>query len=294
MVDSFEQYLEEKKQTIENHLSNSIESINAPKELKDSMLYSLMAGGKRLRPILLLLSYQSYKSESEKVITSAIALEMIHTYSLIHDDLPAMDNDDLRRGKKTNHKKFDEATAILAGDALLTYSFEIIANDPLLSDSEKVKIVQLLSKSSGPAGMVGGQIYDIRAEKEKATFKDLERIHNYKTGELIKFAIITGAYLAEASSKDLEHLTEFAYYLGLIFQIQDDILDVTGDAEKIGKPIGSDETNEKSTFPNLLGLEGAIKQKEIYIKKARYELEKTNAQKNMLNQLINYFGERDH
>lgn len=294
MVDSFEQYLEETKQTIENHLNNSIESINAPKELKDSMLYSLMAGGKRLRPILLLLSYQSYKSESEKVITSAIALEMIHTYSLIHDDLPAMDNDDLRRGKKTNHKKFDEATAILAGDALLTYSFEIIANDPLLSDSEKVKIVQLLSKSSGPAGMVGGQIYDIRAEKEKATFKDLERIHNYKTGELIKFAIITGAYLAEASSKDLEHLNEFAYYLGLIFQIQDDILDVTGDAEKIGKPIGSDETNEKSTFPNLLGLEGAIKQKEIYIKKARYELEKTNAQKNMLNQLINYFGERDH
>src|SRR5690625_3711023 len=176
MVDSFEQYLEETKQTIENHLNNSIESINAPKELKDSMLYSLMAGGKRLRPILLLLSYQSYKSESEKVITSAIALEIINSYSLIHDDLPAMDNDDLRRGKKTNHKKFDEATAILAGDALLTYSFEIIANDPLLSDSEKVKTVQLLSKSSGPAGMVGGESYDRRAEQDEATLNDLERI----------------------------------------------------------------------------------------------------------------------
>src|SRR5688500_15138525 len=138
MVDSYEQYLEGKKQTIENHLNNSIESIKAPKELKDSILYSHMAGVKRLNPILPLSTYQSNKSESEKVITSAIALEMIHTYSLIHDDLPAMDNDDLRRGKKTNHKKFDEATAILAGDALLTYSFEIIANDPLLSDSEKV------------------------------------------------------------------------------------------------------------------------------------------------------------
>src|SRR5699024_7747658 len=153
-------------------------------------------------PILLLLSYQSYKSESEKVITSAIALEMIHTYSLIHDDLPAMDNDDLRRGKKTNHKKLDEATAILTGDALITYSFEIIHNDPLLSESEKVKIAQILSKSSGLGSMVGGQNYDIRAEKEKETIKDLVRIHNYKTGELIKFAIITGAYLAEASSKD--------------------------------------------------------------------------------------------
>ncbi len=294
MVEKLEEYLLKKKVIVEKNLSKCIEKLNAPEELKNSMLYSLMAGGKRLRPILLMLSYESYKPESEKVMSSASALEMIHTYSLIHDDLPAMDDDDLRRGKKTNHKMFDEATAILAGDALLTYSFEVITNDHLLSAEEKVKVVQLLSKSSGPSGMVGGQIYDMQAEKVKANLKQLERVHQYKTGELIKFAIIVGAYLADAPEEDLEHLNEFAYYLGLIFQIQDDILDVTGDAEKIGKPVGSDESNEKSTFPNLLGLEGAIKQKELYIDKARIELEKTSAEKTMLNELMEHFGDRDH
>src|SRR5699024_5048263 len=294
MVENLEDYLLEKKLIVEKNLKDCVETINAPEELKESMLYSLMAGGKRLRQILLMLSYESYKPKNEKVNSSASALEMIHTYSLIHDDLPAMDDDDIRRGKKTNHKMFDEATAILAGDALLTYSLEIITNDFLLSAEEKVKIVQLLAQSSGPSGMVGGQIYDMQAEKEKVNLKELERVHQYKTGELIKFAIIIGAYLAEAPEEDLSYLNEFAYYLGLIFQIQDDILDVTGDAEKIGKPIGSDEINEKSTFPNLLGLDGAIKQKELYIKKARIELEKTSARKEMLNKLIEHFGNRDH
>src|SRR5699024_675511 len=241
MVDSFEQYLEETKQTIENHLNNSIESINAPKELKDSMLYSLMAGGKRLRPILLLLSYQSYKSESEKVITSAIALEMIHTYSLIHDDLPAMDDDDLRRGVATNLKKFDEATAILAGDALLTNSFELISEYEHLSEKVKVYVIQSLAKSSGPAGMVAGQMLDMEGEGKTLNIQDLEKIHEYKTGQLITFAILTGAYLAGVSKNTLEHLKQFAYYLGLIFQVQDDILDLVGDPEKLGKLVGSDQ-----------------------------------------------------
>src|SRR5699024_3829744 len=163
-------------------------------------------------------SYEAYGEDVKKVISSAIALEMIHTYSLIHDDLPAMDDDDYRRGKLTNHKVFDEATAILAGDALLTYSFEIVANDPLLEDKKKV-----------------------------VSLEELERIHTYKTGELIKFAIYTGAYLGNASRQQLAHLKDFAYYLGLIFQVQDDILDIVGDEEKIGKAIGSDLDNHKST-----------------------------------------------
>ncbi len=255
MVENLEDYLLKKKLIIEESLNDYIEKINAPKQLKDSMHYSLMAGGKRLRPVLLMLSYEAYQTMNDKVISSAAALEMIHTYSLIHDDLPAMDDDDIRRGKPTNHKMFDEATAILAGDALLTYSFEVVANDSLLT---------------------------------------LERVHEFKTGELIKYAILIGASLAKAPEKDLKHLERFAYYLGLIFQIQDDILDVTGDETKLGKPVGSDETNEKSTFPNLLGLTGAIKQKESYMKNAEIELAKTSANKNMLLELITYFGERDH
>ncbi len=291
---NLDQYLIEKKLIVEKELQINIEKLNAPKELKDSMLYSLMAGGKRLRPVLLMLSFEAYKAHNQKVMSSISALEMIHTYSLIHDDLPAMDDDDFRRGKETNHKKFDEATAILAGDALLTYSFEIITDDDLLSDEEKVSIVKLLAKCSGPTGMVGGQIYDMQAEKEKVSLEKLEQIHEYKTGELIKFAIMTGAYLANAPKEEMDHLKNFAYYLGLIFQIQDDILDVTGDESKLGKPVGSDESNQKSTFPNLLGLKGAIKQKEIYIEKAKAELDKTTAKKDMLIKLMAYFGNRDH
>lgn len=294
MVENLEEYLLKNKLLVEKSLNEYIDKIEAPRELKDSMLYSLMAGGKRLRPILLVLSYEAYKESDNKLISSSAALEMVHTYSLIHDDLPAMDDDDFRRGKKTNHKQFDEATAILAGDALLTHSFGIISNDELLSDKEKVKVIQLLSKCSGPSGMVGGQIYDMQAEKQKVNLENLERIHHYKTGELIKFAILAGSYLANAPEEDLEHLEKFAYYLGLIFQIQDDILDVTGDQDKLGKPVGSDESNEKSTFPNLLGLEGAIKQKEMYIEKAKIELEKTSAKKEMLIKLMEHFGNRDH
>lgn len=294
MVVNLEEDLLKNKLVVEKDLAYNINNIDAPEELKESMLYSLMAGGKRLRPILLILSYEAYENKSDKIMSSATALEMIHTYSLIHDDLPAMDNDDFRRGKKTNHKQFDEATAILAGDALLTHSFDIIANDELLSAEEKVNIIQLLAKCSGPSGMVAGQIYDMQAEKQKVNLEALERVHHYKTGELIKFAIVTGAYLANATQEDIKHLENFAYYLGLIFQIQDDILDVVGDEEKLGKPVGSDELNEKSTFPNLLGLEGAIKQKQLYINKARTELEKTNAKKDMLDQLMEHFGNRDH
>lgn len=230
---------------INKRIEHQMNQLNKASRLQKSMLYSFHAGGKRLRPILLLASYEAYQDNVEKAMVVATALEMIHTYSLIHDDLPAMDDDDLRRGQPTNHKVFDEATAILAGDALLTYSFECISNDPLLSYEEKIKLIQWLSKASGPKGMVAGQMLDLQAEKKVVTLKELEDIHILKTGQLIQFAIVAGAFLGDAPDKDLTYLKEYSYYLGLIFQIQDDILDITGDEDKIGKPTGSDEDNKK-------------------------------------------------
>jgi geranylgeranyl diphosphate synthase type II len=258
------------------------------------MPYSVEAGGKRLRPILHLASYENYGTNIKKAIAPAIALELVHTYSLIQDDLPAMDNDDLRRGKPTNHKVYDEATAILAGDALLTYSFEIIADDEHLDNNEKVELVKLLSRAAGPVGMVAGQIKDMEAENTPVSLQELENIHELKTGELWTFSVYAGAFLANASEEDRNNLQEFAYYLGLIFQVQDDILDVTGDTEKLGKPTGSDESNKKSTYPNLLGLDGAIRHKEMYVKKAKEALIKAKAEDSYLMALTEYFSQRDH
>ena len=288
------EFAEVEKKRIDKAIQNLFQNENIPGSLKSSMLYSLLAGGKRLRPILLIASYKTFQKDISKTIKTALALELIHTYSLIHDDLPAMDDDDFRRGELTNHKKFNEATAILAGDALLTYSFELISNDQLLSDKEKVFIIQSLSKASGPEGMVAGQILDMEGEKKDLTLQELEIIHKNKTGALISFAIIAGAYLGGAKETQLEKLKEYAYYLGLIFQVQDDILDVIGDPDKIGKPVGSDACNEKSTYPNLLGLEGAKKQKEQYAIKAKEALLSADADDSYLLYLLDYFSNRDH
>nr|WP_229740660.1 farnesyl diphosphate synthase [Ornithinibacillus halotolerans] len=282
------------QQLFDSKVKSYFEQLDIPTELKKSMLYSLEAGGKRIRPILLLASYEAYATEVEKTYSSLVALEMIHTYSLVHDDLPAMDDDDYRRGLLTNHKVFGEDTAILAGDALLTYSFEIISRDPLLSDKEKVYLIQYLSKASGPSGMVAGQILDMEAEKTQVDLEQLEKIHALKTGELLRFAVTAGAYLGNATEEQINHLQDFAYYLGLIFQVQDDILDVTGDEAKLGKAVGSDETNNKSTYPKLLGIDGAIEMKNHYTEKALEHLRKANADTDKLLQLTNYISERDH
>src|SRR5690625_1239374 len=287
-------YIDQYKEVIHQALIQHLKQLDIPESLKSSMLYSVEAGGKRLRPILLIASYENYGSNFKKAIAPAIALELIHTYSLIHDDLPAMDNDDYRRGKPTNHMIFDEATAILAGDALLTYSFEIIADDDHLEDAEKVKLIKMLSKAAGPAGMVAGQIMDMEAENKPISLQQLETIHELKTGELLTFSVYAGAFLGSASDEELSYLKEFAYYLGLIFQVQDDILDVTGDPEKLGKPTGSDEDNKKSTYPNLLGLNGAINHKEMYVQKAIEALKKANAENSYLMELIHHFSQRDH
>src|SRR5690625_780297 len=189
VYDKLTHYIKQNKDLIDKELQQHLHKLSIPNRLKESMLYSIDAGGKRLRPILMMASFESFQSGKEKVLTTACALEMIHTYSLIHDDLPAMDDDDLRRGKPTNHKVFDEATAILSGDALLTYSFEIISEDPLLTNEEKVHISKLLSKASGPKGMVAGQILDMQAENSPINLEKLEEIHDLYTRKLIEFGI---------------------------------------------------------------------------------------------------------
>jgi geranylgeranyl diphosphate synthase, type II len=289
-----EGYIESNQQLFQEQVTEYFKPLEIPEQLKKSMLYSLEAGGKRLRPILLRASFEAYSSNIEKTYSTQIALEMIHTYSLIHDDLPAMDDDSYRRGLLTNHKVFGEATAILAGDGLLTYSFEIIANDPLLSEGEKVFLLRELAKASGPRGMVAGQILDMEAENKRVNLEQLEKIHALKTGELLRFAVTAGAFLGNATEEQIQHLEQFSYYLGLIFQVQDDILDVTGEEEKLGKAVGSDETNQKSTYPKLLGLDGAIEMKNRYAEKAIALLKQANANSSRLAELTTYFSERDH
>ncbi len=289
-----QKFILEIQEILDEEFSKLYSVMDAPSLLKKSMLYSLEAGGKRIRPMLLIATYKAYKSDIQKVLSSATALEMIHTYSLIHDDLPAMDNDDYRRGKLTNHKAFDEATAILAGDALLTHSFYLIANDTLLSDSEKVHMIRLLSLYSGPNGMVAGQVLDMEAENDPISIEQLEQIHVLKTGELIKFAVKAGAILGNATKEQIQHLETFSYYLGLLFQIQDDILDVIGNTEKLGKAVGSDEDQNKSTYPKLLGLENAKNQRDAYAGKAKASLQKAGADTIILMELVDYFSQRDH
>ncbi|RYG74955.1 polyprenyl synthetase family protein [Lentibacillus lipolyticus] len=286
--------MDEQKSAVQQEIYDRLRGLDIPERLKASMVYSVEAGGKRLRPILLLAACQAYSDDTEVALTPAVALEMIHTYSLIHDDLPAMDDDDLRRGMPTNHKKYDEATAILAGDALLTYSFELIANDSGLTDQQKIRVIQSLSEVSGPKGMVAGQILDMKAEQRDITLGELETIHTHKTGELLRFAVATGAYLGGASNEQIAHLETFANYLGLIFQIQDDILDVTGDPDKIGKPVGSDKANNKNTYPKLLGLDEAIEKKSRYVQQAKEALHRADAASSYLAMLADYFSARDY
>ncbi|MCT2537513.1 polyprenyl synthetase family protein [Aquibacillus koreensis] len=287
-------YITERQHIVNKSLTSFVEQTNIPTTLKESMLYSLEAGGKRIRPVLMMASCESFGGDYNSVMTVALALEMIHTYSLIHDDLPAMDDDNFRRGKPTNHRKFDEATAILAGDGLLTLSFKAIASDPQLSAEQKSFLVRELAQASGPEGMVGGQILDLQAEHMETALHELEQIHRLKTGQLIKFAIISGAYIGGANKEQLQALESFADYTGLIFQVQDDILDVSGDEQLLGKPIGSDETNFKSTFPKLLGLSGAIEQKQMYVQKAKAALHSAGLENSLLDELTDYLSNRDY
>lgn len=231
----------------------------ADKTLAAAMEYSLMAGGKRLRPVLLMAAAEAVGGKGEAYLTSACAIEMIHTYSLIHDDLPAMDNDDYRRGKLTNHKVYGAGMATLAGDALLTLAFEVLLRQSGVSDAVKLTVLREVSEAAGAKGMVGGQAMDLGAQGQQLNIITLRRMHMGKTGALFRAAVRAGAILAGADAAELVSLTRYAESFGLAFQITDDILDVTGATEDIGKPVGSDERNHKVTYVTLATLPGAEK-----------------------------------
>lgn len=233
-------------------------------KVKDAMIYSLLAPGKRLRPMLFLTVLKSYQLDYRFYMDVACAIEMIHTYSLIHDDLPGMDNDDLRRGRKTCHKQFDEATAILAGDALLNLGVNVILQTTL-NDSLKVQLTNLLYQASGVNGMIYGQQQDLYFENHQASLEELQDIHYHKTGDLISVSLQMAACIAKKD--DLEHWKQLGYDLGLAFQIQDDILDITSTTEQLGKMVGSDIENHKSTYVSLQGIEASQKKVDELFKK---------------------------
>lgn len=228
-----------------------------PFSLHQSMRYSVFAGGKRLRPVLMIAASEAVGGCAQQVLPAACAMEMIHTYSLIHDDLPAMDDDDFRRGRPTNHKVYGEATAILAGDALLTEAFRLLADveaNPDTPPQTMVRVIELVARYAGSQGMVGGQIVDMESEGKDVDFPTLEYIHTHKTGGLILASVQVGALLGGCDDSQLAAINRFGGAAGLAFQIADDILDIVGDQAELGKDIGSDQARGKATYPALLGL----------------------------------------
>lgn len=266
------------------------------KTIMESMNYSLRAGGKRLRPILTLEACKIVGGNEEDAIAFAVAIEMIHTYSLIHDDLPALDNDDLRRGRKTNHIVYGEDMAILAGDALLNYAFEVMLSSSLgKKNPEKyLRAINEIAKSSGIYGMIGGQVVDVQSENEQIPKEKLDYIHNNKTAAIIIGCMRAGAIIGDANEQQIDEITKYAKNIGLSFQIVDDILDIVGDEAKLGKKVGSDIDNNKSTYPSLLGLE---KSKEIaneLISEAKKSIEKLSENVEFLNGLADYIIAREY
>ena len=254
---------------VEEGLLRELKKVPAYDEtLEKAMEYSLMAGGKRLRPVLLMAAADAVGKDGAAFLTTGCAIEMIHTYSLIHDDLPAMDNDDYRRGKPTNHKVFGDGIAVLAGDALLTLAFEVMLRQEDAAPETLVTVVSEMSRAAGPYGMVGGQVLDLEGEGRRLDLAALRKIHMGKTGALFCAAIRSGAILAGAKEEELAALTLYAERFGLAFQITDDILDVTGDEAAIGKPVGSDVRNEKATYVTLTSLEEAKKLAEDAVEEA--------------------------
>ncbi|MBI4379072.1 MAG: polyprenyl synthetase family protein [Nitrospinae bacterium] len=255
---NIKEYLGEMKTLIDNTLDRYIPADTVyPPDIYKSIRYSLFAGGKRLRPILVIASAETVGGNREDVLPFACAIEMIHTYTLIHDDLPALDNDDLRRGKPTNHKEFGEAIAILAGDALLTMAFQIMSEPSafsLKSSTLILKSIHEIAKAVGVSGTIGGQVVDIQATGKKLDIPTLEYIHTHKTGEMILSAVRVGAILSGCEDDELHALTCYGENIGLAFQVMDDILDVEGESEIMGKTRGSDEKMRKVTYPSVFGL----------------------------------------
>ena len=273
----FQVYLKEKTDFFETELKKELQELSYPETIAKGMEYAVLNGGKRLRPFLLFATLDLLNEDISKGVKSAIALEMIHSYSLVHDDLPALDNDDYRRGKLTTHKVFGEAEGILIGDSLLTYAFYVLSQKNLefLSFEQIVNIISKTSEYAGINGMIGGQMIDIESENKKIDLETLKYIHSHKTGKLIKLPIEIACIIANVERDKKEVLEEYADLIGLAFQVKDDILDVEGTFEELGKPVGSDVDLHKATYPSILGMEESKKILNDTVEKAK-EIIKNN------------------
>jgi geranylgeranyl diphosphate synthase type II len=289
-------YLARKKDIIDKTLEKLVPPAKAfPPVIHDAMRYSLFAGGKRVRPVLAIAAAEAVGAAIVELLPVASALELIHTYSLIHDDLPAMDDDDLRRGRPTCHKAYGEAIAILAGDGLLTMAFEVLSDPRRLKSIQARTLVSMtreIAVASGVFGMVGGQVVDIQSENKEIDFPTLEYIHTHKTGALIRASVRVGALYAKAGKRQFAALTRYGEMAGLAFQIVDDILDVTGKQEELGKDIGSDLEKGKKTFPSFLGLEESRRRAEEVVGEALEALKGFDRKADPLRELAKYIINR--
>ena len=290
------QYLEQQRERVDRFLEQSLpETLCDPQQLYESMRYSLLAGGKRVRPILTIAAAQALGYHHDAVLPFAASLEFVHTYSLIHDDLPAMDNDDYRRGRLTNHKVYGDGMAILAGDGLLTMAFELCSQNKDTNNftpSQQLEIVRELAYGSGHQGMVGGQVMDIQAENQEVDLKHLQKIHSHKTGQLIRAAVRIGGIVGGASSTQLASLTGYAENIGLAFQIADDVLNMVGTREELGKDAGTDEKRGKQTYPSFFGIDGARKLGEECVERAINRLQIFDHQADPLRHIASYIMSR--
>ncbi len=288
-------YLKEQKTLVEAALDNSLE-IKKPEKIYEAMRYSLLAGGKRLRPILCLATCELTGGSREIAMPTACALEMIHTMSLIHDDLPAMDNDDYRRGQLTNHKVYGEDIAILAGDGLLAYAFEYVATHTQNLPTERiVRVISLLGRTVGAAGLVGGQVLDLESEgKTDISSQTLTFIHTHKTGALLEASVVSGAILTGTSTEEITKLSQYARNIGLAFQIIDDILDITATDEELGKTAGKDLQAKKATYPSLWGIEKSKIQAQKLIDEAIEQLAAYGEKAEPLREIASYIINRNH
>lgn len=296
---SFYDYIKAYAERIERELANSLPADwDVPTVLREAMSYSLLAGGKRLRPIMVIAAAEACGGAAESAMPVACAVEMVHTYSLIHDDLPALDNDDYRRGRLTSHKVYGEATAILAGDALLTHAFWAVsraASEYGVPAEAALAIVRELSEYAGPRGMVGGQVADMLGEQGMTRLEELEYIHLHKTSDLIICSLKAGGRVGGATEQQLQALAAFGRQIGLAFQIQDDILDVVGDAAKLGKAVRSDEKMQKVTYPYFVGLEESMQKVEELTRLGKEAvLQAGLPHPERLLQLADYLMSRDH
>lgn len=293
----FKLVLKEKANYIEQLLNKYMPTEKGyQKTIMEAMNYSLSAGGKRLRPILTLEACKIVGGNENDAIPFAVAIEMIHTYSLIHDDLPALDNDDLRRGRKTNHIVYGEDMAILAGDALLNYAFEIMLSNSLGKENPEkyLKAINEIAKSSGIYGMIGGQVVDVQSENQQIPKEKLDYIHNNKTAAIMIGCMRAGAIIGNANEEELDKITKYANNIGLSFQIVDDILDIVGDESKLGKKVGSDIENNKSTYPSLLGLEKSEEIARTLINEAKENINELSEHVDFLNGLADYIIDREY